>query len=260
MSGARTFMPEPITLIPPPPGQCQVCEARAGEQLLRCSTCKDRFYCSSACQKRDWKDEHKLCCSLLPVSLTPVPFLRSAALSAEVKRAGAALADILDAWQLIDETIEPELKNRTKTRHASFTMLMTHNLPAEFFWSDTWEYRLMKDGTPLHELTLYAFRRLFWLDRVSRIQTAAQYDGLLSILRTTERSKHLMRVIPEKALAMPGELSPGEYEVVAQIMSVSTLERVSRHGDFKFSEEEARWSDLATVCRQAKGPWLLDFI
>ena len=44
MSGARTFMPEPITLIPPP-GQFQVCEVRAGEQLLRCSTCKDRFYC-----------------------------------------------------------------------------------------------------------------------------------------------------------------------------------------------------------------------
>ena len=118
----------------------------------------------------------------------------------------------------------------------------------------------MKDGTPLHELTLYAFRRLFWLDTVSRIQTAAQYDELLSILRTTERSKHLMRVIPEKALAMPGELSPGEYEVVAQIMSVSTLERVSRRGDFKFTEEEGRWSDLATICRQAKGPWLLDFI
>ena len=27
--------------------------------------------------------------------------------------------------QLIDETVEPELKNRAKTRHASFTMLMS---------------------------------------------------------------------------------------------------------------------------------------
>ena len=53
--------------------------------------------------------------------------------------------------------------------------LTAHNLPAEFFWSDTWEYRLMKDGTPLHELTLYAFRRLFWLDTVSLILTAAQF-------------------------------------------------------------------------------------
>ena len=97
---------------------------------------------SPACQKRDWREEHKLCCSLLPVPLAPVPLLPSAALSAEVKRAGEALADILDAWQvrrpaymrffgklthpqLIDETVEPELKNRTKTRHASFTMLMS---------------------------------------------------------------------------------------------------------------------------------------
>ena len=53
--------------------------------------------------------------------------------------------------------------------------LTVHNLPAEFFWSETWEYRLMKDGTPPHELTLYAFRRLFWLDTVSRILTAAQF-------------------------------------------------------------------------------------
>ena len=98
-----------------------------------------------------------------------------------------------------------------------------------------------------------------------------KYTGLVQTLRLVIAeegarslygglSAHLMRVIPEKELAMPGELSPGEYEVVAQIMSVSTLERVSRRGDFKFTEEEGRWSDLATICRQAKGPWLLDFI
>ena len=34
----------------------------------------------------------------------------------------------------------------------------------------------------------------------------------------------------------------------------------ARRGDFKFTEEEGCWLDLATVCRQAKGPWLLDFI
>ncbi|KAI5888213.1 uncharacterized protein SCHCODRAFT_01034572 [Schizophyllum commune H4-8] len=217
MSEPRTFKPEPITLILPVPGKCEVCEAQAEELLLRCSTCKDRFYCSPACQKGVWKDEHKLCCSLLPVPLSPASILPSAALSAEVRRAGTALTDILEEWQQIDETVEPELKNPTRR------VMHLHNLPAEFFWSDTWEYRLMKDGTPLPELTLYAFRRLFWLDTVSRIQTASQYDELLSILRTTERSKHLMRVIPEKALARPDELSPGGFVTRRDRLRVSRV-------------------------------------
>ncbi|TRM59509.1 hypothetical protein BD626DRAFT_507340 [Schizophyllum amplum] len=34
-----------------------------------CSTCKNKFYCSSACQKKDWKS-HKMNCSPLPAEMT----------------------------------------------------------------------------------------------------------------------------------------------------------------------------------------------
>ena len=41
---------------------CTTCE-RIGPNLLRCSRCRDVFYCDKNCQKRDWKAKYKLWCS-----------------------------------------------------------------------------------------------------------------------------------------------------------------------------------------------------
>ncbi|KAF7375686.1 histone-lysine N-methyltransferase SMYD3 [Mycena sanguinolenta] len=50
---------------------CVVCfDEEASKSLMRCSTCKNRFYCSAKCQKNDWK-EHKWSCSVLPVNGLP---------------------------------------------------------------------------------------------------------------------------------------------------------------------------------------------
>lgn len=46
------------------PDACAECSARHGQdgtELLQCSRCKDRKYCSSACQKKHWKIHKKLC-------------------------------------------------------------------------------------------------------------------------------------------------------------------------------------------------------
>ncbi|KAF1920420.1 hypothetical protein BDU57DRAFT_561540, partial [Ampelomyces quisqualis] len=40
---------------------CGVGEAETGKNLLLCSRCKDRKYCSPACQKKHWKIHKKLC-------------------------------------------------------------------------------------------------------------------------------------------------------------------------------------------------------
>jgi hypothetical protein len=40
--------------------QCAVCSDRGA--LQRCSRCKGVFYCSEACQKRDWTNGHKTVC------------------------------------------------------------------------------------------------------------------------------------------------------------------------------------------------------
>jgi len=47
---------------------CNVCSARKssdGKPLQKCAGCKVTLYCSSACQKKDWKKGHKQLCSQL---------------------------------------------------------------------------------------------------------------------------------------------------------------------------------------------------
>ena len=46
--------------------QCSTCNL---EGLLRCSRCKEVYYCSSHCQRNDWK-HHKVVCNSLPVDLS----------------------------------------------------------------------------------------------------------------------------------------------------------------------------------------------
>ena len=48
-----------ITL--PQPKSCNTCQAHKDE-LLRCTRCKDVYYCNVDCQKQDWPS-HKLKCS-----------------------------------------------------------------------------------------------------------------------------------------------------------------------------------------------------
>ncbi|KAL8284160.1 hypothetical protein RQP46_004909 [Phenoliferia psychrophenolica] len=51
--------------------------------MLRCSICKNAFYCGPPCQRAAWK-EHKLNCSKLPVPLPPVRFAKELELSGEL--------------------------------------------------------------------------------------------------------------------------------------------------------------------------------
>jgi hypothetical protein len=48
------------------PKSCIVCRAVASPELY-CSVCKSAVYCSRACQKQDWKKQHKQICKLLNV-------------------------------------------------------------------------------------------------------------------------------------------------------------------------------------------------
>ena len=71
---------DPLASAPKAPA-CSVCgmvggaPLGGGQQLLRCSLCKARSYCSAACQKADWKT-HKAQCSPPP---TPSPAAAAAA-------------------------------------------------------------------------------------------------------------------------------------------------------------------------------------
>ncbi|KAL1752627.1 hypothetical protein FB107DRAFT_177767, partial [Schizophyllum commune] len=201
------------------------------------TTCKNRFYCSSPCQSKDWKRVHKLRCSLLPVPLVLLPVHPSENLTFEVKRATIAVDYIYEIWQ----KVEPEKKNDAKMRDEAYVSLIgaspssiarasvidqalaAHTLSPPFAWSGTWQDRLMRDGTSLPEITLFAFRRLFWIDTVSRLDTPAQRKEWLDMLGNPAFTAHTVGIVPEKALARPGELSPGEYDAIEQVVTMSSL-------------------------------------
>ncbi|KZW01177.1 hypothetical protein EXIGLDRAFT_638478 [Exidia glandulosa HHB12029] len=44
---------------------CGKWEANGGQRYMACSVCRSRFYCSTQCQKNDWRAEHKRICELL---------------------------------------------------------------------------------------------------------------------------------------------------------------------------------------------------
>jgi hypothetical protein len=46
---------------------CIVCRAEASPdlQLQYCAACQSALYCSKACQRTDWRKQHKLICKLL---------------------------------------------------------------------------------------------------------------------------------------------------------------------------------------------------
>ncbi|EJD39989.1 hypothetical protein AURDEDRAFT_170968 [Auricularia subglabra TFB-10046 SS5] len=50
---------------------CHKWEQLGGRRYLRCSGCKSRFYCSPACQTRDWRAYHKYICGPLKEGKEP---------------------------------------------------------------------------------------------------------------------------------------------------------------------------------------------
>jgi hypothetical protein len=57
------------TAIMPRPKSCIICSAVASQdvQLHYCAQCQSALYCSKACQREDWKKQHKQICKLLNV-------------------------------------------------------------------------------------------------------------------------------------------------------------------------------------------------
>ncbi|KAJ7612314.1 hypothetical protein DFH06DRAFT_1243613, partial [Mycena polygramma] len=102
--------------------------------MMRCSTCKNRFYCSAKCQKRDWK-EHTSSENVSPATVLEVDdeFKR------EVQRIVAILKELADASK--------EQKNLTASMLAPL-LRITAELPDRLRCtravenSDEFKYRL----------------------------------------------------------------------------------------------------------------------
>ncbi|KAI5888185.1 uncharacterized protein SCHCODRAFT_02512163 [Schizophyllum commune H4-8] len=91
-----------LTNIAPPGGACEFCLGKPSEAvpLQRCSSCRAKFYCSSRCQKKDWRT-HKMNCSPLTLPLAPTIPKRSPDIIAEVKKVADLLQRIRDVCKLV---------------------------------------------------------------------------------------------------------------------------------------------------------------
>ncbi|KAL1726334.1 hypothetical protein EV714DRAFT_219505 [Schizophyllum commune] len=106
--------------IAPPGGACEVCLGKPSEAvpLQRCSSCRAKFYCSSKCQRKDWK-AHKMDCSPLTLPLVPTIPKRSPEMIAEVKKVANLLQRVYDACKLATTTVSPFLMQNTDYRTPS---------------------------------------------------------------------------------------------------------------------------------------------
>ncbi|KAJ7673440.1 hypothetical protein B0H17DRAFT_1083039 [Mycena rosella] len=91
---------------PPAEDFCALCFKESEEENIRmqkCSSCKNAFYCSTACQKKDWNKKHKFECSSLPIGelayLEKMAEAEYKATDDEVRRVSLVLQQWMDAYE-----------------------------------------------------------------------------------------------------------------------------------------------------------------
>ncbi|KAI5888193.1 uncharacterized protein SCHCODRAFT_01158772 [Schizophyllum commune H4-8] len=229
-------------ILPAPSDECESCykEASGAAPLLRCSSCKGKFYCSPKCQKQDWK-AHKKNCSPLTLPLVPTVPERSPELIDEVRRVANLLKDLLDACKDIDKDKElgREERERRKAECHPFKVLYRYEVPAAF----AWETKQLDGETPLQRLVLQ-LTRLFWIETVAGIASQEERDGWIDIMKRATFPSVFPLMVPEKVLARPGDLSPGEYRLLLHTAFIKTVaDRVSKgpeKGSMENREEGSR--------------------
>ncbi|KAK2463533.1 hypothetical protein APHAL10511_004284 [Amanita phalloides] len=176
--------------------------------LLRCSVCKNRFYCSAACQTQDWK-EHKHSCSALSFDGLGTVQIEGC------KKVIQDYVALLRAWSEQHERI----KNTGGGQHkfASSRSVAARALIG-FTFPENLRY---KRNPPSH--ANYPYR--------STLMLAAR-TGLVHLMlqlsvdeRTTLAGRINAATIPAtwtrlfgpKIVTRPGDLAPGEYEVFATL-------------------------------------------
>ncbi|KAJ7159054.1 hypothetical protein C8R43DRAFT_358418 [Mycena crocata] len=222
------------------------------EPLMRCSTCKNRFYCSAKCQKKDWK-EHKWNCSVFP-SADGLPAATVIEIDdvfrAEVKRVAEILKEVADA-----------LKDEKKKLSASMLaplLKITSELPEHLRYT-----RAIKDSDEFkYRLPIITACRLLLIDSISTLdETELQrYSESFSSMRIPAS---WCEMYGPKIVGQPADLSPGEHEMVSQVMPIlgtmsemehakaERREAVESEGTDVGEQEELQWISLGLVSKKA---------
>lgn len=141
---------ERVLTLPPVASRCDTCSNEDGSDgsLLRCTVCKDRFYCvssdparsfsrsvmcvtpqSAACQAQDWK-EHKYSCSALPPDGLEYLKIESDQCREKVIQDYAAL---LTTWAEVNSELKKTTTGSGQMRFASSSAMPSAALKSRLF-------------------------------------------------------------------------------------------------------------------------------
>ncbi|KXN87422.1 hypothetical protein AN958_08853 [Leucoagaricus sp. SymC.cos] len=233
--------------LPSSQNQCLSCGKKAeelGKSMLRCSQCKNAFYCNNVCQKQEWK-RHKFNCSLFPPEgLEPAMIPITKELVEEVRR----VDEILKVW--LDRVSE-----LTKGLQENVEKINAADLPeaipiCQLKLSPEFEYK----NLPQLQLERHPFRnpiiqisRLYLIALVASHPNQAHRTLLADKMSETVLPPHLAPLYGPKIMSRPADLSPGEYDSFAEIAPAIMVEPEKVGMD---ESERGRWIALAVAMKK----------
>ncbi|KAJ3565788.1 hypothetical protein NP233_g7414 [Leucocoprinus birnbaumii] len=233
--------------LPPTQDQCLCCLKKVeelGKPMLRCSQCKNAFYCNNVCQKQEWK-RHKFNCSLFPPEgLKPARILITKELVDEVRR----VDEILKAWlDRVSELTNGLQENVEKINAAD----LPEALPiCRLELIPQFQYK----NLPQLQLERHPFRnpiiqiaRLYLIALVASHPNPQHRKLLADKLTSVTLPTHLAPLYGPKVMSRPADLSPGEYDTFAEIAPAVMVEPEKVGMD---ESERGRWIALAVAMKK----------
>jgi len=205
-------------------------------------TVRGHYNQSQACQRKDWHT-HKFNCSLLPPDgLSPAQFEdgEREELGAEAGRVSGLLIQWMKAFSARKEQGGKENKiNAGRLQEARAI--------AELDISPRFQYARLPqhhDKAPFRTPLILATRLLF-MDLIASM-SPEDLTKFAKSLETASPSQWPQLYGPKMA-ARPGDLSPGEYEMLSQVLLIYTLE------DPRAKLDKDRWISLALSMKKLFG-------
>ncbi|KAF9068894.1 hypothetical protein BDP27DRAFT_764420 [Rhodocollybia butyracea] len=200
-------------LIPLPEAytECEACgEEDEDVTLLRCSRCKNKFYCSERCQRSDWKT-HRFDCSELPVAGDALAILSC---DSELQTEVARVIQSLKQWRDASDRNAKANKEALKGLQESQDILeWEKQLPTAFQYSHS---------PALHQKHVFRkplmlIARLLFSYSIA-VLPADEKTALTKYIASTDFPSSFPQLYAPKVVARPAKLSSGEYETLTQIL------------------------------------------
>ncbi|KAJ7025378.1 hypothetical protein C8F04DRAFT_137923 [Mycena alexandri] len=217
----------------------------ASTSLMRCSRCKNRFYCSAKCQKSDWK-AHQWNCSVLPVDDVPAATVIEIddEFKAEVARVVAILKEVA--------ALKVEQGKLSATMLAPLLKIISE-LPERFHYKQ----RIQDSDKFKYRLPIITACRLLLIDYVSALDEARRqkYEKFFT---TMEVPTSWCAIYGPKIVARPADLSPGEYDMLSTVMPMWVMPEIesAKAEKKKQMEKDAAEENAAEESEGMQWVWL----